>query len=47
VFSLNGSVVRPTPGDVYGVVSLAFWAITLIVSIKYRSAEPQPWMPLQ
>ena len=35
VFSLNGGVVRPTPGDVYGVVSLVFWAITLIVSIKY------------
>jgi KUP system potassium uptake protein len=34
-FSLNGGVVRPTPGDVYGVVSLVFWAITLIVSIKY------------
>ena len=35
VFSLNGGVVRPTPGDVYGVVSLIFWAITLIVSVKY------------
>ena len=35
VFSLNGGAVRPTPGDVYGVVSLIFWAITLIVSIKY------------
>ena len=35
VFSLNGGVVRPTPGDVHGVVSLVFWAITLIVSIKY------------
>ena len=35
VFSLNGGVVRPTPGDVYGVVSLIFWAITLIVAVKY------------
>jgi KUP system potassium uptake protein len=35
VFSLDGGAVRPTPGDVYGVVSLVFWAITLIVSIKY------------
>jgi KUP system potassium uptake protein len=35
VFSLDGGAVRPTPGGVYGVVSLVFWAITLIVSIKY------------
>ena len=35
VFSIDGGAVRPTPVDVYGVVSLIFWSITLIVSIKY------------
>ncbi|HEY6693117.1 MAG TPA: potassium transporter Kup [Solirubrobacteraceae bacterium] len=35
VYSLNGGVVRPTPAAVYGVVSLIFWAVTLIVSVKY------------
>jgi KUP system potassium uptake protein len=35
VFAINGGAVRPTPGDVYGVLSLVFWAITLIVSVKY------------
>jgi KUP system potassium uptake protein len=35
VFAINGGVVRPTRGDVFGVISLVFWAITLIVSIKY------------
>src|SRR6187200_377074 len=35
VYSVNGGAVRPTPPDVYGVVSLVFWAITLIVSVKY------------
>jgi len=35
VFSINDGAVRPTPEDVYGVVSLMFWSITLIVSIKY------------
>jgi KUP system potassium uptake protein len=34
-FSLDNGVVRPTPGDVYGVVSLIFWAVTLIVTVKY------------
>ena len=33
VFALDGGVVHPT--DVYGVISLVFWSITLIVSIKY------------
>ena len=27
--------VRPTAAGVYGVISLVFWAITLIVSVKY------------
>ena len=35
VFSLNNGAVRPIPGDVYGTVSLVFWSITLIVSVKY------------
>jgi KUP system potassium uptake protein len=35
VFSIDGGAVRPTAGDVYGVVSLVFWSVTLIVSIKY------------
>ncbi len=35
VFALDGGVVHPTETDVYGVVSLVFWAITLIVSVKY------------
>jgi KUP system potassium uptake protein len=35
VYSIDGGVVRPTPSDVYGVVSLVFWAVTLIVSVKY------------
>jgi KUP system potassium uptake protein len=35
VFSIDGGAVRPTPDDVFGVVSLVFWSITLIVSIKY------------
>jgi KUP system potassium uptake protein len=35
VFSIDNGAVRPTSSDVYGVVSLIFWSITLIVSIKY------------
>ena len=35
VFSIDHGAVRPTPGDVYGVISLMFWSITLIVSLKY------------
>jgi KUP system potassium uptake protein len=35
VFALDGGSVHTTPGDVYGVMSLVFWSITLIVSIKY------------
>jgi KUP system potassium uptake protein len=37
VFSLDHGDVRPTPSDVYGVISLVFWAVTLIVSVKYVS----------
>jgi KUP system potassium uptake protein len=35
VFSIDGGVVRATPGDVYGVISLVFWSITVVVSVKY------------
>jgi KUP system potassium uptake protein len=35
VFTIDDHAVKPTPGDVYGVISLMFWAITLIVSGKY------------
>src|SRR5262249_7230765 len=34
VFSIDGGAVRPTSGDVYGVISMVFWSITLIVSVK-------------
>ena len=37
VFSIDNGAVRPTEGDVYGVVSLMFWSITIVVSIKYVS----------
>ena len=36
VFSVNAD--RPVPvtqGDVYGVISLVFWAVTLVVTLKY------------
>ena len=35
VFALDGGIVKNNDADVYGVVSLIFWAITLIVSVKY------------
>ncbi len=35
VFGIDDGVVRPTPDDVYGVISMVFWSITLVVSIKY------------
>ena len=35
VFSIDGHAVKPTTADVYGVISLVFWSITLIVSVKY------------
>jgi KUP system potassium uptake protein len=35
VFALGGGAVRPTTGAVFGVISLVFWSITLIVSVKY------------
>jgi KUP system potassium uptake protein len=35
VFAIDGGIVKPTPGDVYGVISLVFWSITAVVSGKY------------
>jgi KUP system potassium uptake protein len=35
VFSIDDGAVRPTAGDVYGVISMMFWSVTLIVSTKY------------
>ena len=35
VFTIDDGAVRPTPDDVYGVISLMFWSITLVVSLKY------------
>jgi KUP system potassium uptake protein len=35
VFSIDDGAVRPTVEDVYGVVSMMFWSITVIVSVKY------------
>jgi KUP system potassium uptake protein len=37
VFSIDDGVVKPTVADVYGVASLIFWSITVIVSVKYMS----------
>lgn len=35
VFSIEHNTVQPTPGDVLGVISMVFWAVTIVVSIKY------------
>jgi len=35
VFTADHQAVHATPGDVYGVISLVFWSITMIVSVKY------------
>jgi KUP system potassium uptake protein len=35
VFSIDHNAVKATPPDVYGVISLVFWSVLLIVSIKY------------
>jgi KUP system potassium uptake protein len=37
VFSIDDNAVSPNPADVYGVVSLIFWSITLVVTVKYIS----------
>jgi KUP system potassium uptake protein len=35
VFTIDGGIVKANESDVYGVVSLMFWSITIIVSLKY------------
>ncbi len=35
VFSIDDGIVKATPEDVYGVISMVFWSILLVVSIKY------------
>ena len=35
VFTIDDRAVRPDQASVYGVISLVFWAVTLIVSLKY------------
>jgi len=35
VFSIDHGAVKTTPADVYGVLSLVFWSITIVVSVKY------------
>lgn len=39
-FALDNGRVRPDAHDVYGVVSLVFGTITLIVSLKYVVGAP-------
>ncbi len=35
VFAIDGGKIKATTSDVYGVISLVFWSITLVVSVKY------------
>ncbi|GAA2748615.1 potassium transporter Kup [Amnibacterium kyonggiense] len=35
VFTIDGGIVKADESDVYGVVSLMFWSITIVVSLKY------------
>ncbi|GAA4559125.1 potassium transporter Kup [Pseudonocardia xishanensis] len=35
VFAIDDHAVQPTVDDVYGVVSLIFWSITVVVTVKY------------
>ncbi len=35
IFTQHGNAAHPDPAGVYGVISLVFWAMTLIVSVKY------------
>jgi len=35
VFSLDHNAVQANVSDVYGVISLMFWSVTLVVSVKY------------
>ncbi|NHA69893.1 potassium transporter Kup [Phycicoccus flavus] len=35
VFAIDGGAIAPGRADVYGVVSLVVWSLTLVVSVKY------------
>ncbi|HYO36534.1 MAG TPA: KUP/HAK/KT family potassium transporter [Geodermatophilus sp.] len=35
VFATGGGVARAAPGEVVGIASLVFWALTITVSVKY------------
>ncbi|GAA5164602.1 putative potassium transport system protein kup [Ornithinimicrobium tianjinense] len=35
VFALDDGLVRPTVDNVYGVISMLFWSVCLIVAVKY------------
>ncbi|MCU1413646.1 MAG: potassium transporter Kup, partial [Microbacteriaceae bacterium] len=35
VFTIDNGAVKANQADVYGVISMMFWSITIIVSIKY------------
>lgn len=35
VFSVDNGAIPATPADVFGVVSLVFWSITVVVCVKY------------
>ena len=35
VFTIDNGAVKANPEDVYGVISMMFWSMTIVVSIKY------------
>lgn len=35
IFSEGGHAIEPTPSAVFGVISMVFWSITIVVSVKY------------
>ncbi len=35
VFAADDGAVKPVAGDVYGIISLVVWSVTLVVSIKF------------
>ncbi|ETI89739.1 MAG: putative potassium transport system protein kup, partial [Propionibacterium sp. DORA_15] len=35
MFSMENHAVRPTHGDVMGIISMIFWSILLVVCVKY------------
>lgn len=35
IFTQHSDAAKPSPAGVYGVISLIFWAMTIIVSLKY------------